>query len=112
MPVLKAAFPLRAEDVRFVLETLHARLPPPGRAAYPRDGISAELAESGLLALDVHKRRERYTLGGCMAERTEMRIASGATRTIAVESEDADRVWAVVRELGLAGRRVTCVAAG
>ena len=61
MPVLKAPFPLRTDDVRFVLETLHARLPPPGRAAYPRDEIAAELAESGLLALDVHKRRERYT---------------------------------------------------
>ena len=83
---------------------------PPGRGAYPRDEIAAELAGSGLLALDVHKRRERYTLGGCVAERTEMRIASGATRSSAVESEDAGRVSAVVRELGLAGAPVRCVA--
>ena len=47
-----------------------------------------------------------------MAERTEMRIATGSTRTIAVESEDPESVWAAVRELGLEGRRVTCVARG
>ena len=112
MPVLKSPFPLRAEDIRFVLDTLGVPAPPLERDAYPRDEIAAELAGLGLLAIDVHKRRERYTIGGCMAERTEMRIATGSTRTIAVESEDPERVSAVVRELGLSGRRVTCVARG
>ena len=111
-PVLKSPFPLRAEDLRFVLDTLGVPAPPLERDAYPRDEIAAELAGLGLLAIDVHKRRERYTIGGCMAERTEMRIATGSTRTIAVESEDPERVSAVVRELGLSGRRVTCVARG
>jgi exopolyphosphatase / guanosine-5'-triphosphate,3'-diphosphate pyrophosphatase len=111
-PVLKSPFPLRAEDIRFVLETLRVAVPPLERDAYPRDEIAAELAGLGLLAIDVRKRRERYTIGGCMAERTEMQIATGSTRTIAVESEDPERVSAVVRELGLSGRRVTCVARG
>jgi exopolyphosphatase/guanosine-5'-triphosphate,3'-diphosphate pyrophosphatase len=112
MPVLKSSFPLSAEDISFVLAALGVAVPPLERHAYPRDEIGAELEGLGLLAIDVHKRRERYTIGGCMAERTEMRIATGATRTIAVESEDPQRVAAVVRELGLSGRRVTCVAQG
>ena len=112
MPVLKSPFPLRAADIRFILDTLRVPVPPLERDAYPRDEIAGELAGSGLLAIDVHKRRERYTIGGCMAERTEMRIATGSTRTIAVESEDPERVSAVVRELGLGDRRVTCVARG
>jgi exopolyphosphatase / guanosine-5'-triphosphate,3'-diphosphate pyrophosphatase len=112
VPVLKSPFPLRAEDIRFVLETLGVPAPRLERDAYPRDEIGAELEGLGLLAIDVRKRRERYTIGGCMAERTEMRIATGATRTIAVESEDPQRVSAVVRELGLSGWRVTCVARG
>jgi exopolyphosphatase/guanosine-5'-triphosphate,3'-diphosphate pyrophosphatase len=47
-----------------------------------------------------------------MAELSELRTEAGAIRTIAVESEDPDRVSAAVRELGLASRRVTCVARG
>jgi exopolyphosphatase / guanosine-5'-triphosphate,3'-diphosphate pyrophosphatase len=58
-----------------------------------------------LLAVEVHKRRERHTIEGCMAELTEIRTAHGSTRTIAVESEDPSRVIVVVRELGLASRR-------
>jgi exopolyphosphatase / guanosine-5'-triphosphate,3'-diphosphate pyrophosphatase len=111
-PVLKAPFPLRAEDIRFILDTLREPVPPLKRDAYPRDEIAAELAGSGMLALNVHKRRERFTIAGCKAERTELRIASGSTHTIAVESEDPERVSGVVRELGLSGRRVTCMARG
>ena len=36
-----------------------------------------------------------------MAELSELRTEHGATRTVAVESEDPDRVIAAVRELGL-----------
>ncbi len=47
-----------------------------------------------LLAVEVHKRRERYTVGGCMAELTEIRTGHGSTHTVAIESEDANRVIA------------------
>ena len=57
-----------------------------------------------LLAVEVHKRRERFTIGGCMAELTEVRTGQGSTHTIAIESEDASRVIATVREVGLASR--------
>ena len=65
-----------------------------------------------LLAVDVHKRREHYTVGGCMAELSEVRTPQGVRRTIAVESEDPARVIAAVRELGLDSRRNVNMARG
>ena len=57
-----------------------------------------------LLAVEVHKRRrevhDRWLPGG--ADRCQHR--AGSTRTIAIESEDATRVIATVREVGLAPR--------
>ena len=54
-----------------------------------------------VLVLGVHKERARFKIGGCMAELSELRTEHGATRTVAVESEDPDRVIAAVRELAL-----------
>ena len=51
----------------------------------------------------VHKRRTRYTVGGCMAELSEVVANGKPTRTIAVESTDAAGVIRAVRELGLGG---------
>jgi exopolyphosphatase/guanosine-5'-triphosphate,3'-diphosphate pyrophosphatase len=110
IPAMKASFPLAAPDVRFVLETLGVDRPPGERAANSVDELAG--ASRDLLAVEVHKRRERYTIGGCMAELTDVRTDVGATRTIAVESEDPARVSAVARELGLGPRRVVCMARG
>ncbi len=52
-------------------------------------------------AVPVHKRRVRYTIGGCTAELSEVTAAGRSTRTLAVESEDAAAVIAAVRGLGL-----------
>ncbi len=113
-PVMKAAYPLPAEDVLAVLETLGAEAPPLGRSVYTLDQLVEEVVgpSPGLLAVAVHKRREHYTIGGCMAERSEVRTEQGARRTIAVESEDPARVIAAVRELGLSARRNVCLARG
>ena len=54
-------------------------------------------------AISVQKRRVRYTVGGCMAELSEVVADGKPTRTIAVESEDAAAVIAAVRSLGLGG---------
>jgi exopolyphosphatase/guanosine-5'-triphosphate,3'-diphosphate pyrophosphatase len=58
-----------------------------------------------LLAVAVHKRRAHYTIGGCMAELSEVRTGEGVRQTISIESEDPDRVAAAVRELGFDPRR-------
>jgi exopolyphosphatase / guanosine-5'-triphosphate,3'-diphosphate pyrophosphatase len=113
-PVLKAGFPLAADDVRSVFGALRADVPPLERDAYTLGQLDAEIVQpsSELRAIEVRKHRERHTLGGCMAELTGMSTDAGAVRTIAVESEDPALVLATVRDLGLADRPVVCVARG
>ena len=101
-PIMKAAYPLSTADARAVMAALRVDAAPVGRAEYSLDELIDELVEptAELAAVNVHKRREHYTVGGCMAERSEVRTDEGARRTIAVESEDPARVIAAVRELG------------
>jgi exopolyphosphatase/guanosine-5'-triphosphate,3'-diphosphate pyrophosphatase len=106
-PVMKAPFPLGADDVRFVLDALHA---PPAASGLPEYGLD-DLAGLALTA-KVHKRRAHYRIDGCLAELSELRVGQRATHTIAVEGEDPGRVIAAVRHLGLAGRRNVSVARG
>jgi exopolyphosphatase / guanosine-5'-triphosphate,3'-diphosphate pyrophosphatase len=91
VPVLKTAFPVSTEEIRVVFGALHVK---------------------DVLAVEVHKRRARCTLDGCMAELSEVRTDKGSTRTIAVESEDPGLVLAAVRSLGLAARTNVCMARG
>jgi exopolyphosphatase/guanosine-5'-triphosphate,3'-diphosphate pyrophosphatase len=101
-PVLKAAFPLpAAEMVKVCAELRVAPLPP--RDAYPLDVLRAELGHPsrGVRAVPIHKKRQRYTVGGCLAELTELVADGRATRTVALELEDPARVWAAILQLGL-----------
>jgi exopolyphosphatase / guanosine-5'-triphosphate,3'-diphosphate pyrophosphatase len=101
-PVMKAAFPLDAADVRAVWAALGVPAPPLGRAAYELDRILGEVVDpEAIRAVTVHKRRRQYTLGGSTVELTDVRTDRGTTRTVAVESEDPARVMATVRELGV-----------
>jgi exopolyphosphatase/guanosine-5'-triphosphate,3'-diphosphate pyrophosphatase len=104
LPVMKASFPLAAADVTSVLQRLAVSAAPLGRDVYTLDELLAELVlpSRELAAVHVHKRRRHYTIWGCMAELTDLRTDVGETRTVAVESEDAGRVIATVRDLGLA----------
>ena len=104
-PVMKAGFPLPASEVAKVFAALRLDLPPLRRASYELAQFIDELAiPSGRIrAISVQKRRTRYTVGGCMAELSEVVADGKPTRTIAVESEDAAAVIAAVRSLGLAG---------
>ena len=101
-PVLKAEFPVPADQVAAVLDRLGvtAELT---RDAYSLDELIGEVvgAAPGLRAVRVHKRRQRFTIGGCMSELTDLNTDVGDTRTVAVESEDAAAVIAAVRDLGL-----------
>jgi exopolyphosphatase/guanosine-5'-triphosphate,3'-diphosphate pyrophosphatase len=102
-PVAKAAFPLSETTVRTVMDVLGEVTASPTRAEYTLDELLEELVgpSPDLVAVEVHKRRSHYTIGGCMAELSEVRVERGSRRTIAIESEDPDRVKAVIRELGL-----------
>ncbi len=104
-PVMKAGFPLPADEVTKVFAALRLDAPPLQRASYDLAQFIDELAvPSGRIrAISVQKRRVRYTVGGCMAELSEVVADGKPTRTIAVESEDAAAVIAAVRSLGLIG---------
>jgi exopolyphosphatase/guanosine-5'-triphosphate,3'-diphosphate pyrophosphatase len=106
-PALKARFPLPAADVGFVLTALGAGAPPLARSEYTLRELVDEIVvpSDDLRAVEVHKRREHHLVEGCMAEVTEVRTDAGTTRTIAIESEDPERVIETVRELGLVSRR-------
>jgi exopolyphosphatase/guanosine-5'-triphosphate,3'-diphosphate pyrophosphatase len=104
-PVMKQGFPLAATDVSEVLEALDVPAHQLSRATYSLDGFLNELIRPNDLArvVRVHKRRNRFTVAGCMAELANVVADGRATRTIAIESEDADAVIAAVRSLGLGG---------
>ena len=112
-PVLKARFPLSAGDVGTALEVLGVDAPLP-EGEYTQERLMDEVVARGpdLLSLDVHKRRAHYTVGGAMAELSEVRTEHGSRQTIAVESEDPAVVVAAVRELGLSSRRNVNMARG
>ena len=101
-PVMKAAFPLPAAEVTMVCATLHVA-PLPVRDAYALEPMQGELTHPsrGVCAVRIHKKRQRYTIGGCVAEMTELAADGRVTRTVAIESEDPGRVWAAVLEMGL-----------
>ena len=88
-----------------MFESLRLPVPSLSRASYTLDELIAALAESGgaIRTVNVHKRRVRYKVGGCTAELSDVVANGKPTRTIAVESEDAEAVVRAVRELGLGG---------
>ena len=104
-PVMKAGFPLPAAEATRVFEALGLPIPTPVRASYTLDEFLSQFAAPGgaIRAVKVHKRRTRYTVGGCMAELSDVVANGKPTRTIAVEAEDAAAVMRAVRELGLGG---------
>jgi exopolyphosphatase/guanosine-5'-triphosphate,3'-diphosphate pyrophosphatase len=104
-PAMKETFPLPAGEAIKVCAALGVATPPTGTAAFSLDEFLAVLAarERGVRAVAVHKRRLHYTMSGCMAEVTEVVADGQKVRTLAIETTDAERVIATVRELGLSG---------
>ena len=102
-PVMKAGFPLPAAEVAKVFEALRREVPHLAREAYTLDQFVDELvpAADGLRTVTVHKRRVRYTIGGCVSELSDVSAAGKETSTVAIESEDAAAVIAAVRSIGL-----------
>ena len=107
-PVLKAGFPLPAADVAHGLRGARDR-PDAARRERPTRSSSSSRSSSDRRARSapskVHKRRVRYTVGGCTAEVSDVVADGEATRTIAIESEDAAAVVAAVRVVGPRGLR-------
>ena len=115
VPVAKQRLPGVARRCRSPRSPrLRVVAPPLDREAYTAEDLLDAVVRpiDALLAVEAHKRRARYTVGGCMAEICEIRTDEGSTRSLAVESEDPARVMAAVRSLGLATRANVCMARG
>jgi exopolyphosphatase/guanosine-5'-triphosphate,3'-diphosphate pyrophosphatase len=104
-PIMKLPFPLPATDTEKVLQALHSPATVPSTASYGLEEFVDAFAGPGshIGVVRVHKRRVRYTVEGCMAELSDISVGGEATRTIAVESEDAAAVTHAVEHLGLSG---------
>jgi exopolyphosphatase/guanosine-5'-triphosphate,3'-diphosphate pyrophosphatase len=102
-PILKAEFPLTADDVSAAFRALGRPEPENAPDGASLEDLLAILVEpdSDVIAVRVKKRRVRYTIGGCTAERTEVEFDGTATSTIAIEDPDPDKVIAAVRSIGL-----------
>jgi exopolyphosphatase/guanosine-5'-triphosphate,3'-diphosphate pyrophosphatase len=102
-PVMKGSFPLPAAEVRKVLDALSVAPLPFTRDGYTLEQFIDELAKPGdrLRVINVHKKRARYTVDGCMSEMTDVIAGGKSTRTVALELEDPAHVIATVRKLGL-----------
>ena len=114
VPVAKNGFPVSRDDVGAALARLRVVAPRLEREAYTAEGLVDAVVRpiDTLLAVEVHKRRARYTLGGCMAEICELRTDKGSTRSLVFESEDPARVTAALRSVGLTTRTNVCMARG
>ncbi|MCF1708267.1 hypothetical protein L0V05_05475 [Tabrizicola sp. J26] len=104
-PVLKATFPLDASALDVLSAALGPRVTLPEQDRLSLDGLLSVLqSQTGKVrVVSVHKRRVRYSVEGCMAELSDVVADGRSTRTIAVESTDADAVLRGVAWLGLAG---------
>ena len=113
-PTLKAPFPVARDAVAELFEALGVAVPELRRDTYDLVQLREELVRlhADVRVAEVHKRRVRSTVDGCMVELTGFRVDGTPTPTVAVESPDPALVSATVRRLGLAGRRNTCVARG
>ena len=104
-PIAKDPFPETASRLQSALAELGVDIPLE-REAYTLAELLDEVVAGcpDLHAVGVHKTRRRFTVGGSMAELTDAHVAGRDARTIAVESEDHDRVLATLRELELRPR--------
>ena len=103
IPVMKAEFPLSREAVQATFTALRRPAPQDPKEETSLEDLLASLVtpDSGVMPVPVHKRRVRYTIGGCTAERSQVDVEGRRINTIAIEDPDPDKVIAAVREIGL-----------
>ena len=102
-PVLKQGFPIPLEQARRVCAELHVDPPAAGQDELSLEELLEGLSSSacGVRSVRVHKRRQRYTIDGCISELTDVTADGMHVRTVAIESEAADQVVSAVETMGL-----------
>jgi len=106
-PIMKASFPLSADQARAVTEALDIAAPPADGRAWTLDAFLERYAgpDGPIRAVKVHKHRVRYLVNDCTSEVSDVIADGHPIRTIAIESENAAAVVAAVASVGLADYR-------
>lgn len=104
-PWTKAEFPLAASLIEAWLPRLGVSGLISEHRAYDFEQFIDEVvrAEPALHAVGVDKVRQRFEVGGCLAEMAQITVADQELRTLAIESTDLDALVEVRRRLGLDG---------
>ena len=103
-PVLKASFPLSADEVAGVYRALGLTAPP-GTGPWDLDALLKTIdADSRTWAVFVDKVRSLYDVGGCVVEASDVDFDGETFQTVAAEDPDPAKVWNTVAELGLQER--------
>ncbi len=104
-PWTKAEFPLAAALIEAWLPRLGVSSVIPERSAYDFAQFIDEVvrAEPALHAVGVGKVRQRFEVGGCLAETAQVTAEGLELRALAIESTDLDALVEARRRLGLDG---------
>lgn len=103
-PLLKASFPLPAEQVASVYRALGLAAPS-GTGDCGFDALLRMIKEDERTwAVSVDKVRDQYDVEGCTVEASEVAFDGEAFRTVAAEDPDAAKVSDTVARLGLRER--------
>lgn len=103
-PVMKEPLPVPAAAAEAALAALGVDAPSLDRGPWGVEDLARVLEAAGAgRRVTVRKRRERYAIGGCAAELTDVEADGTTLRSFAIESEDPARVLRSLGELGLAG---------
>ena len=101
-PTMKVGFPLPAAELTRVFEALGIAVADLDPNPYPLDRLLTDVFDpAGARVVRVRKHRQRYTVGGCMTELTDVTADGLTTRTIAIEAEDPVAVSTVLSSTGL-----------
>ncbi|HEX6286393.1 MAG TPA: Ppx/GppA family phosphatase, partial [Acidimicrobiia bacterium] len=105
VPTSKTEFPVSAAVAALVFDAWGLPRPETRGDVYEVARFLEELVapHPDLEIVDVHKRRVRYSIEGCMAELTSLTANGRKTKTIAAETEDPKAVRSAVMRLGMTG---------
>ena len=103
-PVLKAPFPLSADQLAAVCRALDIAAPPETGDCDLEALLRRVDDNPGTWAVYVDKVRDQYDLEGCTVELSDVTFDGKTFRTLAAEDPDPLRVKDTVARLGLQGR--------
>ncbi|MBF0368342.1 MAG: hypothetical protein HQL52_02695 [Magnetococcales bacterium] len=106
IPALKTGFPLQRDLLDRLFKTWQVEPLALSGDEWDLDSFLSQVVDSHphLARVDVFKERHGYLIEDCIIEVAYLKFDGEPIQTVAVEMEEADRVWERVVSLGLADR--------